>query len=138
MKKATAALIPLIILVIAFSFIGRVKNPYVQEYVAGQGNIKGAVNVEDFYERDHRFEIGATEDGYAVFKDPDKAYAALLENYQEGLSLIQKEYKLFSISKLNYSSYQIYGWQTTTGSEEARQQAKFVSSFFDIYENSFK
>lgn len=138
MKKATAALISLIILVIALSFIGRVKNPYVQEYVAGQGNIKGDVNVEDFYERDPRFEIGATEDGYAVFKDPDKAYAALLENYREGLSLIQKEYKLFRISKLNYSSYQIYGWQTTTGSEEARQQAKFVSSFFDIYENSFK
>ncbi len=137
MKKA-AALIPLIILVIALSFIGRVKNPYVQEYVAGQGNIKGDVNVEDFYERDHRFEIGATEDGYAVFKDPDKAYAALLENYRDGLSLIQKEYKLFRISKLNYSSYQIYGWQTTTGSEEARQQAQFVSSFFDIYENSFK
>ena len=137
MKKA-AALISLIILVIALSFIGRVKNPYVQEYIAGQGNIKGDVNVEDFYERDHRFEIGATEEGYAVFKDPDKAYAALLENYREGLSLIQKEYKLFWISKLNYSSYQIYGWQTTTDSEEARQQAQFVSSFFDIYENSFK
>jgi len=26
----------------------------------------------------------------------------------------------------------------TTGSEEARQQAQFVSRFFDIYENSFR
>lgn len=41
-------------------------------------------------------------------------------------------------SKLNYPSYQTYGWQATTGSEEARQQAQFVSRFFDIYENSFK
>lgn len=36
MKKAKMALIPIIILAIALSFIGRVKNPYVQEYVAGQ------------------------------------------------------------------------------------------------------
>ena len=28
--------------------------------------------------------------------------------------------------------------KVTTGSEEARQQAQFVSSFFDIYENSFR
>lgn len=138
MKKAKMALIPIIILAIALSFIGRVKNPYVQEYVAGQGNIKGNINIEDFYERDHRFEIGATADGYAVFKDPNKAYFALLENYSGGISLIQKEYKLLWISRLTYPSYQIYGWQTTTGSEEARRQAQFVSSFFDIYENSFK
>ncbi len=138
MKKAKMALIPIIILAIALSFIGRVKNPYVQEYVAGHGNIKGNVNIEDFYERDHRFEIGATADGYAVFKDPNKAYFALLENYSGGISLIQKEYKLLWISRLTYPSYQIYGWQTTIGSEEARRQAQFVSSFFDIYENSFK
>ena len=141
MKKSELAILSVLILAAVFVFngkINKVTNPCVQDYVVGQGNIRGNVNVEDYYERDARFAIGAGEDGYAVFKDPDKAYAALLENYREGLSLIQKEYKLFRISKLNYSSYQIYGWQTTTGSEEARRQAQFVSSFFDIYENSFK
>ena len=65
-------------------------------------------------------------------------YAALREHYPEGISLIRKEFHLLWLSKLNYPSYQTYGWQATTGSEEARQQAQFVSRFFDIYENSFK
>ena len=102
------------------------------------GEHQGNVNVEDYYERDARFAIGAGEDGYAVFKDPGEAFAALREHYPEGISLIRKEFHLLWLSKLNYPSYQTYGWQATTGSEEARQQAQFVSRFFDIYENSFK
>lgn len=141
MKKSELAILSVLILAAVFVFngkINKVTNPCVQDYVAGQGNIRGNVNVEDYYERDARFAIGAGEDGYAVFKDPDKAYAALREHYPEGISLIRKEFHLVGLSKLNYSSYQTYGWQATTGSEEARQQAQFVSRFFDIYENSFK
>ena len=134
MKKSELAILSVLILAAVFVFngkINKVTNPCVQDYVAGQGNIRGNVNVEDYYERDVRFAIGAGEDGYAVFKDPGEAFAALREHYPE-------EFHLLGLSKLNYSSYQTYGWQATTGSEEARQQAQFVSSFFDIYENSFK
>ena len=70
--------------------------------------------------------------------DPAEAFAALREHYREGISLIRKEFHLLPLSKLNYPSYKTYGWQATSGSEEARQQARFVSSFFDIYENSFR
>ena len=76
----------------ALSACSDIKNPYVREYAAGEGNMKGDVDAKSFYDRDVRFEIGATADGYAVFKDPDAA----------------------------------------------REQARFVSSFFDIYENSFE
>lgn len=114
-----------------------IKRPYEQEYVAGQGNIKGNINTEDYYARDERFSIGATKDGYAVFKDPEAAYDALLENYSDGVKLIQEEYSLEDISQYNYQNYKIYGWQVTTGTEDAQEQAHFVSSFFDIYENSF-
>ncbi len=141
MKKSEMAILSVLILAAVFVFngkINKVTNPCVQDYVAGQGNIKGNVNVEDYYERDERFAIGAGEDGYAVFKDPGKAFAALRENYPEGISLIRKEFHLLWLSKLNYPSYKTYGWQATSGSEEARQQARFVSSFFDIYENSFR
>lgn len=126
-------------LMLAFSLVacGKIKHPYEQEYVAGQGNIKGNVNTAEFLERDERFEIGATKDGYAVFKNPDDAYNALLENYSDGLVLIQNEMKLEPISQENYQDYKTYGWQVTTGSEEAQEQARFVTSFFDIYENSF-
>ena len=114
-----------------------VKHPYTQEYVAGQENIKGNVNAEDFYARDERFEIGATKDGYAVFKNPEDAYDALLENYSDGLKLIQETYDLEEVSPHNYQKYMTYGWQVTTGTEEAQEQAHFITSFFDIYEGSF-
>ena len=114
-----------------------VKHPYTQEYRTGQGNIKGNVDTDDFLRRDERFEIGADKDGNAVFKDPVNAYTALLENYAEGLELIQSEMKLEPVSRKYYQDYKTYGWQVTSGTEEVREQAHFVSRFFDIYENSF-
>lgn len=138
MKKITG-------IVLCFLFVfsltacnqSEITHPYEQEYVAGLGNIKGDVNTEDFYERDERFAIGVTKDGYAVFKSPEDAYDALLESYSDGLKLIQAEYNLEKVSPNNYQWYKTYGWQVTTGTEEAQEQAHFVTSFFDIYENSF-
>ena len=62
MKKSEMAILSLLVLAAVFVFngkINRVTNPCVQDYIAGQGNIKGNVNVEDYYERDERFAIGA-------------------------------------------------------------------------------
>ncbi|MBE6108375.1 MAG: hypothetical protein E7192_07025 [Erysipelotrichaceae bacterium] len=115
----------------------KIKYPYVQEYVAGQGNIKGNVSVEKFTSVSDDFAIGANEDGYAVFKDPDKAFDRLLELYSKGIHLIQTSFHLKPLSKTNYKSYGKYGWQVTTGTKEEREQAYFVSAFMDIYENSF-
>ena len=102
MKKSELAILSVLILAAVFVFngkINKVTNPCVQDYVAGQGNIRGNVNVEDYYERDVRFAIGAGEDGYAVFKDPGEAFAALREHYPEGISLIRKEFHLLGLSK---------------------------------------
>ena len=122
MKKSKLAILSVLILAAVFVFngkINKVTNPCVQDYVAGQGNIRGNVNVEDYYERDARFAIGAGEDGYAVFKDPGEAFAALREHYPEGISLIRKEFHLLWLSKLNYPSYQTYGWQATARRKRA-------------------
>ena len=66
-----------------------IKYPSVQEYVVGQGNIKGNVPVEEYISISEDFAIGANKDGYAVFKDPEKALAKLLELYSDGITLIQ-------------------------------------------------
>lgn len=136
MKKNIAMVLCMVLM---FSLVGcsRIKHPSVQEYIAGQGNIKGNVNVSDFYERDERFEIGATKDGYAVFKNPEDAYNALLEKYSDGLALIQTEFDLQPVSQKEYQMYKTYGWQATSGTGEEQEQAQFVTRFFDIYENSF-
>lgn len=114
-----------------------VKHPYVQEYTPGEGNIQGNVDVDYFLERDERFAIGADEDGMAVFKNPDEAFDALVENYSAGIALIQEEYDLEELTREDYTAYSNLGWQVTTGTPEEKEQAAFVSGFFDIYENSY-
>ena len=114
-----------------------IQHPYVQEYVAGQGNIKGDVAVEKFTSISEDFAIGANEDGYAVFKAPEKAFDKLLELYSDGIALIQAEFDLEPLSHDAYDLYGVYGWQVTTGTPEETEQAFFVSQFFDIYENSY-
>ena len=114
-----------------------IQYPSVQEYVAGQGNIKGNVPVAEYISISEDFAIGANKDGYAVFKDPEKALAKLLELYSDGINLIQTTHNLEQLSVDSCGDYKIYGSQITTGTEEKQQQAIFVGKFLDIYENSY-
>lgn len=114
-----------------------IQHPYVQEYIAGQGNIKGNVPVEEYISISEDFAIGADKDGYAVFKNPEKALATLLELYSDGINLIQTEFDLEPLSEENYNWYKVYGLQITTGAEKEKQEAAFVGKFLDIYENSY-
>ena len=110
------------------------KYPYVQEYIPYTGNIKG--DVIPFKEPE--LEIGANKLGYAVFKNPRKAMALLKKNYKNGIKLIAKEYHLLPLSQFNYEKYGSLGCQVTIGSKEEKNEALFICSFMDIYENSYK
>ncbi|SEW30747.1 hypothetical protein [[Clostridium] fimetarium] len=58
---------------------------------------------------------------------------------KEGIAAIQKEYKRLPLSRWNYDMYGIYGWQlTTTKDAETVAQARKVSGFMGIYENSLE
>lgn len=115
----------------------QVKYPATQEYVAGQGNIKGNVNVQKFEAISEDFAIGANAAGYAVFKNPGKAWDTFVEKYADGIALVQKEYTLLPLTSKRYEMYLVYGWQAYHGTEEEKEQAHFVSSFLDIYDNSY-
>lgn len=114
-----------------------VRNPWVQEYVPGTGNILGQVNKEAYESVSEDFAIGADKYGRAVFKDPQKAFSTMKVLCREGLALISETQGLAPISRGNYEAYKKYGWQMTEGSTEAKEQAAFISGFLDIYENSF-
>lgn len=114
-----------------------VRNPWVQEYLPGTGNILGNVDTEKYEAVSEDFAIGADKYGRAVFKDPLRAFDTMKELYSEGLDLIREENDLPAISQRNYEIYKKFGWQTTTGTPEAVSQASFISGFLDIYENSF-
>lgn len=123
------------------SKVPAIQHPYVQEYVVGQGNIKGSVSVDEYTSISEDFAIGADKDGYAVFKDPEKALAKLLELYSDGINLIQTEFDLAPLSYDTCDAYKEYGWQITAfgtqGTAEQREQVVFVEKFIDIYENSY-
>lgn len=109
-----------------------------QNYEPNTGNIKGSVNVSALLKENDAFEVGANQYGYAVYKNPAKAFYFLRKEYKEGINCIQKEFHLLPLTQLNYKQYMTYGWQVTTGTKEARNQAAFVTRFFDIYENSYE
>lgn len=112
-------------------------NAFTQFYIPYTGNIKGEVDVKKYIDISPDFAIGANQYGYAVFINPDKAFARLLKDYKKGINLIKKEFNLPKLSKNNFTRYEIYGAQVTTGSAEEKREARFVSSILDIYENSF-
>lgn len=112
------------------------KLSYSQEYRPGQGNIKGNVNVESFLERSEHFAIGANSYGYAVFKDPEAAFAAFVEQYSDGIELVQKAFNLPPLTETDYDGYMECAL-VMAGDSEAEKQARFIPGFLDIYENSF-
>lgn len=110
---------------------------YSQVYLIGESNNKGNVDINKYGRINIDFDIGANKYGEAVFKSPQKAFRTLKKEYSKGISLIQKEFKLLPLTNFTYKSYKTYGWQVTTGTDEEKEQARFVSSSLDIYENSF-
>lgn len=141
MKKSyiiSAILCFVVVLAVALAIQSnsRSKLLYCQEYVAGQGNIKGNVNVESFLERSEHFAIGANSYGYAVFKDPEAAFAAFVEQYSDGIELVQKTFNLQPLTETDYDGYMECAL-VMAGDSEAEKQARFITQFLDIYENSF-
>lgn len=110
---------------------------FMQFYIPNTGNIKGEVDIEEFISISPDFAIGANQYGYAVFINPDKAFARLVKDYKVGIDLIRKEFKLGKLTKNNFVSYEIYGAQVTTGTDKEKREARFISRVLDIYENSF-
>lgn len=132
-----AAAAVLIILLFLTDPVDSIRNPAVQAYIPGTGNILGNVDTAAFEAASPDFAIGADRYGRAVFKDPHLAFQTFEKLYAEGITLIQRSKSLAPLSKENYSQYKKYGFEMTTGTEAEREQAAFVSRFLDIYENSF-
>lgn len=137
-----------ILLIILLTILGRVvlvkcgyiiddNLKYSQVYISGESNVKGNVDINKYEKINIDFDIGANKYGYAVFKNPNKALKTLKRDYSKAIKLIQREFNLLPLTNFNCNSYKIYGWQVTTGTDEEKEQARFISSFMDIYENSF-
>ena len=115
-----------------------IRNPAVQEYTPGAPGIQGSVDKAAFESLSESYAIGADRNGRAVFKDPFAAFDTMTAQCADGLALIQEEFDLPPITRRDLDYYKVFGFQVTGGSEQAREQASFVTRFLDIYENSFE
>ena len=122
-----------VILLLVINCFPMVHYPSVQEYCG----LIGSVDAGKFESLSPDFEIGADEDGRAVFKYPHRAFHTMKEMLSSGIKAIQKEYSLMPLNHLNYQVYMNAGWQMTVGTDEQLKQAALLTSFLDIYENSF-
>ena len=105
---------------------------YSQEYIVGAEGIVGSVNTEKFLAWGDEFEIGANSEGVAVFKHPFLAFQTFKRLFAEEIKAVQEEFELKPLTQFNYRQYLTFGWQCSSDLD-----THAVSSFFDIYENSF-
>ena len=141
-KKVDVKKIVIVVIIVAAclaAFFARkvyTRNYYTQEYTAGTKEIKGNVNVSKFTDISEDFAIGANSNGYAVFKNPSKAFKTFEKMYADDIQSLKDEFGLKDFNKKTYHDYMTYGWQSNVGTDEEKQNKKFISSFLDIYENS--
>ena len=130
MKKVYLIMILILLFVMLFPPV--VKYPLVERF-----------SESDYYQnnkqefQDYGFELGYNSTGKIVLKKPAEAFFVLYINFFKGIELIREEYNLFPLNKFNYEIYGNLGWQVTGGTKIEREQAAFITKFFDIYENSF-
>ena len=129
-KALSAVLAAALLLSLGYGYLVTPKHRAVQEYVPGQGNVRGNVDAAAWAELCPEFEIGATAEGIAVFKDPAAAWRQFTRLYSAQIRQVRKENRLLPLTRLTWLPYQKYGWQTSG-------DCAIVSRFLDIYENSY-
>lgn len=138
-----AAVILVITLIVGIQYyrttVPRENLKYCQEYIAGTGNIKGDVDVEFWEALGPQFAIGANEEGYAVFKDPQAALQKIYDDYGDGIKELKKTVK-GPLKDPFWRGYQYYALMSDgiDNKTKAQKHAHLIARFVDIYENSFR
>ena len=83
------------------------------------------------------YQMALNSDNKPVFINPDKALKQAKTDYSDTLKIIREEYHLFPLSKYYYKPYGTYGWQIASEDDMINKQGCELSTFIDIYENSF-
>lgn len=101
--------------------------PKIDEYINSKNDFEAS--------KDYKMQIN--KDGTRVFINPQLAFEEFTKDYASGIEEIKRQFNLAKLTSSNYVDYKTYGWQVVTEDEVIRKQASMVSSFIDIYENSF-
>lgn len=99
--------------------------------------IDSYINEDNIFGDNQNYRLAINKNGMKVFKNPTSAYEQFKIDYSDAINLIKSQFKLFTLSKLNYKKYEKYGAQVNTDDKTMQQKCSKVSQFFDIYENSY-
>jgi hypothetical protein len=91
----------------------------------------------EYYGQSKYYEVGINCVDKPVFKNPRKALKQFKKDYKTSIKTIKDEFNL-GILIFDWRKYGTYGWQVTTDDKELKKKCLKVTSFFDIYENSFQ
>ena len=81
--------------------------------------------------------MGLDGRGRPVFQNPSAALKKVSSDCSDAAAYLRKEYRLLPLSRFTLQSYGTYGWQIDTGEERVAAQGRLLTSFWDIYQNSY-
>lgn len=110
---------------------------WVKEYVPGQEGIIGNTDAEKLRKISMDFDIGATEEGVPVFKDPAKAFNTIKRLYKDEIEKTKEVYNLPRFGESTMLTYKALAWQTVPAEDANYSRFVDLLSLLDIYENSF-
>ena len=105
-------------------------NGYKEDLIKWQENFEGDVYEMAFSSKTNR----------VVFKYPFKALAQIKIECKDAIEFIREEFNYFPLNKYNVDDYGRMGYQLSsyTNNLNILDQIERLSSFYDIYENSFE
>lgn len=99
--------------------------------------LKQYINKNNTFKNNPVYEMSINKNGMKVFNNPEVAYEQFKKDYVDAINEVKKEFKLLPLSHINYNKYETYGSQVTTDDKDLHDDCYKISSFFDIYENSY-
>jgi len=93
---------------------------------------------ETYFPAHSAYALELNEEGKPVFKNPSKALKQAKTDYSDNIAAIKKEHHLLPLSRYYYKPYKVYAWQVESDSNTVTVQGADLTTFLDIYENSFE
>lgn len=83
------------------------------------------------------YAMGLDERGRPVFQNPSAALKKVSSDCSDATAYLRKRHHLLPFSRFTLQSYGVYGWQIDTEEERVAAQGRLLTSFWDIYQNSY-
>lgn len=128
-------ILSLVLLFLFFSIRDYLEHNIISEY--GAVISESSHDYTNTFGDNKEFEIGININDNPIFKNKDEAFDKLCNIYSDTLNEMSNRYHLRKITKYNWRQYKLYSNELVSVKEYI-EDSNVISSFFDIYSNSFE